>query len=247
MQALRRTPVRYLYHRLRASFGGAPQSDESRILARLVGPDCPRTFVEFGFHPTEYNCIGLRDFDGLLVDGDADTVRLARSLLPGRIEVRRSFVTLENIAGLGTHFPRLGVLSVDVDGNDYWFVEALLRYLPEVVVVEYNASFGLQPISVPYDPAFDRNAKHETGWYHGASLTALTNLCRRHGYKLVAVSAFGGNAFFVPAGAAPPEIAAAEAYRESVLRNRWSGTTAAQQWERIQHLPYVQCDGAADG
>jgi hypothetical protein len=245
-KAMRRTPARYLYHRLRAALGGAPQSDESQILARLAGPSCPRTFVEFGFHPTEYNCIGLRDFRGLLLDGDVETVRLARSLLTQRIEVRHRFVTLDNVTELGTHFPQLGVLSVDVDGNDYWFLEALLPCRPEVVVVEYNASFGLRPISVPYDPAFDRSAKHETGWYHGASLTALANLCRYHGYKLVAVSAAGGNAFFVPEAAAPLAVDAAEVYRESALRNRWSGTTASQQWERISHLAYVHCGSAVE-
>lgn len=76
------------------------------------------------------------------------------------------------------------MLSVDVDGNDYWFLKALLPARPAVVVVEYNASFGLNPVTVPYEPAFDRMAKHDSGWYHGASITALTKLCKTHGYKM---------------------------------------------------------------
>jgi hypothetical protein len=236
---LRASPLRYYYHLAKARLGGSPQSDESVILSRLVD-QIPKTFLEFGFHPTEYNCIGLRDFRGLLVDGDAQTVRLARSLLPKRIEARQSFITLDNIKSLSTHFPTLGVLSVDVDGNDYWFLEALLPKRPAVIVAEYNASFGLNPVTVPYDPSFDRAAKHESGWYHGASITALTSLCRTHGYKLVAVSAAGGNVFFLPHAAAMPELDAAQTYRESTLRNRWSGTTANDQWERIKHMPFVK-------
>ena len=153
------------------------------------------------------------------------TVRLARSLLPARVESRQSFVTLENIAILGTHFPEIGVLSVDVDGNDYWFLKALLPARPAVIVVEYNASLGLHPIAVPYDPSFNRNVKHESGWYHGASLVALTSLCKLNGYKLIAVSEAGGNAFFLPQRSDMPEMDPAQAYRENALRNRWSGTT----------------------
>ena len=100
---LRSTPLRYLYHRARYLRGGSTQSDEARILSRLVGGS-PCTFVEFGFHPSEYNCIGLEDFAELLVDGEPQTVRLARALLPKRIEVRQEFITLHSIAGLAAHF-----------------------------------------------------------------------------------------------------------------------------------------------
>ncbi|MER9183610.1 hypothetical protein [Mesorhizobium sp. M0767] len=235
---LRASPLRYYFHLAKARVAASPQSDESLILSRLVG-HCPRTFLEFGFHPTEYNCIGLKDFDGLLVDGDPQTVRLAQALLPKRIEARQSFIDLDNIKSLGRHFPNLGVLSVDVDGNDYWFLQALLPVRPSVIVAEYNASFGLNPITVPYDPSFDRIEKHESGWYHGASIIALTGLCKTHGYKLVAVSAAGGNVFFRPQDSEMPELDPAQVYRESTLRNRWSGTTAKDQWERIKHMPFV--------
>lgn len=237
---LRRTPLRTLYHRIRLLRGARSQSDESEILRGLAAGS-PRTFVEFGFHPTEYNCSGLRDFAGLLVDGDEETVRLARSILPPRIEVRHRFLDVDNVGELAEAFERIGVLSVDVDGNDYWLLRALLPASPAVIVVEYNASFGLAPVSVPYDPRFERHAKHESGWYHGASLTALNGLCRGHGYKLAAVSAAGGNAFFVPDAHPAAALDPVTAYRESTLRNRWSGTTAAQQWARIRHLPYVDC------
>jgi len=112
-----------------------------------------------------------------------------------------------------------------------------------LIVIEDNASFGLHSISVPYDAQFDRHRKHASGWYHGASLSALSGLARRHGYALIAVSAAGGNAFFcrdellrANFGARAPE----DLYLENALRNRFSGTTAAEQWRTVESLPYVQ-------
>lgn len=193
--------------------------------------------MEFGFHPTEFNCIGFKDtHEGLLIDGDQRNVALGARLLPRRIRVLQRFLTLDNLDCVTTAFPKLGVLSVDVDGNDYWFLERLLPARPEVVCVEYNASFGHEPVTVPYDPAFDRHDKHASGWYHGASLSALSQLCARFGYGLAAVSDAGGNAFFTAAGSLDPR----EAFRESRLRNAWSNTTCAQQWDAIRHLPLVR-------
>jgi hypothetical protein len=233
----KRTPARYLYHRLKAAIGGKSQSDESAILVRLTH-DCPKTFVEFGFHPTEYNCTGLKDFSGLLIDGDPDIVKLAQAILPRSVRTKHAFLTLENLAEI-IDVSEIGALSIDVDGNDYWFLEALVPRHPHVICVEYNASLGLRPLTVPYDAAFERHAKHPSGWYHGASLTALTNLCASQGMKLVAIAAEGTNAFFARNEHATPALDPGRAYRENALRNRWSKTTAAEQWEAIQHLPFI--------
>jgi hypothetical protein len=236
---LRKTPVRYLYHRIKALRGGKSQSDEASILIGLAR-ECPKSFVEFGFHPTQYNCIGLTEFSGLLIDGDPDTVNLARAILPERIQVREQFLTLDRLDSIARHHAELGVLSIDVDGNDYWFLEALMPARPHVIAVEYNASLLSASLSVPYDPAFERHHKSPTGWYHGASLPALVNLCSRHGYKLVAVAEAGASAFFVRNENSSPAVDPSIAYRENRLRNKWSGTTAKEQWSKISHLPYVE-------
>jgi hypothetical protein len=224
------------------------QSNEDEILARLVTQvGAPRSFLEFGFSPSELNCASLlHSCRGLLVDGDEANVEAARSVMPRKVKSMQLFLDLDNIHVLGDRYRpgELGVLSVDVDGNDYWFLEALLpRLQPAIVAVEYNASFGLRPIAVPYDPKFDRHEKHPSGWYHGASLEALTRLCGRHGYRLVAIAEGGNNAFFTRRDLAElPTLEAGEAYREEDLRNEWSGTTAAEQWETVKHLQYVTVD-----
>jgi hypothetical protein len=221
------------------------QGDEAAILRRILDlTTVPPLFVEFGFHPEEFNCAGLiGSFDGLLIDGDEALVERARRNFPRRISVRHEFLDRERLSVIRTFCAGrpLGILSIDVDGNDYWFLERLLDLHPVCVIVEYNASFGLRPISVPYDKDFVRHARHESGWYHGASLTALAGLCARAGYGLFAVTATGGNAFFIRSDSIDPNrfIAPEQAYRENSLRNQWSGTVAAGQWDRIKHLPYV--------
>jgi hypothetical protein len=242
---LRRTPLHYLYYAYVVRARPKGQTDEGEILRDLVGRFAvPKLFVEFGFHPREFNCGELSTtFEGLLIDGDRETVALAQRLLPRTITSMCRFLDRENLGVISDFCAgrELGVLSIDVDGNDYWFLERLLPLRPAVVVVEYNASLGLRPLSVTYDKAFDRHAKHPSGWYHGASLAALAMLCESAGYGLVAVTRGGGNAFFVRRDVLgdAPVVAPDAAYRENTLRNAWSRTKAAEQWERIKHLSYV--------
>jgi hypothetical protein len=228
--------LRRMYYRLQA-LRSKGQSDESTILARLIG-DAPQTFVEFGFHPIEFNCAAFARnpaWRGLLVDGSARQVADARSLLPDRVDIEDKFLTLDNIDFIKFRFPKIGVLSIDVDGNDYWFLERLIDANPTVICVEYNSSFGFEPITVPYDPTFDRQQKHPRGWYHGASLTALHKLCSSRGYGLAAVSSAGANAFFTMSGALDPK----EAWRPNSFREQFSGVPHDRQWSAVKDLPYV--------
>jgi hypothetical protein len=239
-------PLRFLW----AAYGyhfNSGQSDEAQVIDRLVEQvGAPHNFCEFGFHIKEFNTTRLaKRWPGLLIDGNPRTNRMARRFLPARVEVKDLFLTVETMQVIKDHFAKtgLGVLSVDVDGNDYWFLEQLLPLDPAVIVVEYNPSMLARRISVPYDPAFDRNDKHPTGWYHGASLAAMSALCERHGYDLVAISRLGINAFYVKAATRPaslPKLDPVKDFRESVLRNQRSGTNSAQQYERIKDMPFVE-------
>lgn len=235
-----RSPAWYAYNVLRVAFSTRSQSDEAQIIVKLSAGG-PPTFVEFGFHPKEYNCSSLRNFSGLLIDGDKDLVRLGKITLPKRIKCINAFLTRDDTSLISGHFESIGVLSIDIDGNDYWMAETLLPLRPWLLSVEYNSSFGLRPITVPYDPLFERHAKHATGWYHGASLEALKRLACRHDYKLAGVSSGGMNAFFVPNSRGDvPELDATSAYRENTLRRKWSGKTTDEQWNVIKEMPYIE-------
>ena len=92
----------------------------------------------------------------------------------------------------------LGLLSIDLDGNDWYIWDALTVVDPAIVVMEYNAVFGdVAPVSVPYDDGFRRFAREPTGLYWGVSLPALQVLAERKGYAFVGCTSAGNNAYFV--------------------------------------------------
>jgi hypothetical protein len=151
-------------------------------------------FVEFGAKAADMgsNTANLRinhGWNGLVMDADP---RNASEL------VKTEFVTAEN---LDTLMDRHGVpevfdlLSIDIDGNDYWVWKGLRRHQPRVVVIEYNIFFDIHDSrTIPYRPdhIWDRESI-----YHGASLAALYKLGREKDYSLLYCESWNPNAFFV--------------------------------------------------
>jgi hypothetical protein len=235
-QILKQVPqLRRAYYRLNML---RAQSNESEVLLDL-SEGGPKTFIEFGFHPAEFNCIEFArspDWRGLLIDADERQIEDAKIMLDTeRISVVRKFLALDDLEFIRRHFREVGILSIDVDGNDYWFLKSLLDVRPKVISVEYNSSLGLLPITVPYDPTFDRSKKHPRGWYHGASLTALNKLCGSVGYGLAAVSSNGTNAFFTETGALSPS----DAWLPNSFRARYSGIDHDDQWSSLKNMEFV--------
>lgn len=92
----------------------------------------------------------------------------------------------------------IGILSIDVDGNDYWIFEALNCIDPRIIIIEYNSVFGSDlKVSIPYEESFARTKNHYSGLYFGASIAALTDLADKKGYSLVGSNSAGCNLFFV--------------------------------------------------
>lgn len=112
-----------------------------------------------------------------------------------------AFVTAENInhifskAGFSGE---IGLLHIDVDGNDYWLWKAVEVVSPVIAIIEYNSLFGPErAITVPYTPGFNRFTAHHSGIYAGASLTALCDLAESRGYAFIGSNSAGNNAYFV--------------------------------------------------
>jgi hypothetical protein len=90
------------------------------------------------------------------------------------------------------------IVSLDIDGNDYWVAESLPLEGVSVVVVEYNPLFGpIYPVTVPRDDYFDRTRVHFSWLYCGASLRAFLNLLSERGFSFLGSNRAGSNAFFV--------------------------------------------------
>jgi len=212
-----------------------------------------RWFVEFGFGAVQ--CNGLRlmmkeDFNGLLMDGSAENVEFfefaARKLGIERVKAVQAFITIDNLESLitGRGVPEeIDFLSLDVDGNDYWFWKALDCVSPRVVCIEYNAGLGPDlSVTIPYDPEFERYARHASGFFHGASLAALEKLGRQKGYYLIGCDSTGTNAFFLRSDIAiegVPAVTSREAFRPHA---NWlsRGISEAEQLDIMQKMPYQE-------
>jgi len=203
-------------------FSFSSQSDEDGLVLALfkrIGVTS-RRFVELGCGMNGGNSGFLASecgWHGLMVDARDDAIRkivvrftghhvIARHRLLTREDVN-AFLTESGFAG------EIDLLSIDIDGVDYWLWEALTACNPRLVVIEYNWLFGPErAVTVPYDPQF-RVGGAGTRSYRGASLAALVHLGKAKGYRLVATERV--NAFFVRNDIAPdvPAIDVARGYR----------------------------------
>jgi hypothetical protein len=217
-----------------AEFKVFSQFGEDGIIQYLIHkvPIENDVFVEFGVEDySESNTRFLLCNDnwrGLIIDSGTGHVEfLKRSGLDWRhhIDAVTAFVNRDNIneligkSGIGGD---IGLLSVDIDGNDYWVLEALDVVSPRILVAEYNSTFGDAAVTVPYDANFRRDVAHSSHLYWGASLTALCRSATRKGYALVGGNSAGNNAFFVREDALgelervePREAYAVSRFRES--------------------------------
>ncbi|HUP91419.1 MAG TPA: hypothetical protein VM074_04165 [Solimonas sp.] len=242
------------------------QWGEDGIIEWLVAHlDLPNTrFVEFGVESfREANCRFLlmnRNWKGLVMDGSAEhmaSLRKEQLFWKHDLTAHAAFITAENIDGLlrerGFAGP-LGLLSIDIDGNDYWVWQAITAVNPAIVVCEYNPVLGdTAPLVVPYDPAFTRFKAHHSGLYFGASIAALRLLAGQRGYEFVGTSSSGINAFFVRSDLAGPVLKLLGAARAFPSRHRdsrdssgqLSFTGGVQRFELIRELPAIDVASGA--
>jgi len=153
------------------------------------------------------NLIINHGWRALLFDGDPANVESGRRMYAGLADtwisppqLAQAWVTRENVNDLVRQHGFTGaidLLSIDLDGNDYWIWQALDAIQPRVVVVEYNGVIGPdRAVTIPYDPQF-RLDFSRTPYYCGASLAALVKLGREKGYRFVGSERLQFNAFFV--------------------------------------------------
>ena len=191
---------------------------------------------------------------GLLFDGNEEYVEHGRayykrnqntSWLPPTLV--HAWITTENVNELiqsNGFSGEIDLLSVDMDGVDYWIWQAIDCIQPRVVVLEYNWIWGAErSVTIPYradyfnaDPGGVRGGIGDR--YFGASLPAFVKLGRRKGYRLVGCEGWGFNAFFVRNDIAPdvlPEVHAADCFAIPIQRkvrppNILEGMDPAWEW-----------------
>lgn len=216
----------------RVGFKVFSQFDEDGIVQYLINklPIKNKTFIEFGvenFEESNTRFLLMNDhWQGMVSDASAPDIRhIQQDKIHWQydLQAKCTWITRENINALleGSGFGEdVGLLSIDIDGNDYWIWEAIESIRPRIVIIEYNSLFGLRPISVPYKEDFSRSASHFSNLYYGSSLGALHHLATKKGYLLIGSNILGHNAFFVRSDIAGEfrGLELNEAYVESKFR-----------------------------
>jgi hypothetical protein len=101
----------------------------------------------------------------------------------------REFVTFEGASSLDALLARTPIpvdfdlLSIDIDGADYFVWDSVQRFRPKVVVIEFNPS-------IPHNIAFTQ--PRDMAVRQGSSLRALTDLAMAKGYELICATALNG-------------------------------------------------------
>ncbi len=215
-----------------------------------------KTFIEFGIEDgRECNSANLAinfGWGGLFLDGGDELVAKAcefyhgqHGIDPEHVKIKSHFITVENVNDLFCKYGMEGeidMLSIDIDGVDYWVWEAIACVKPRLVVMEYNAVLGRdRSITVPYEASFDRYEKHASGMYFGVSLKAATKLAEKKGYMLAGCDTAGANAFFVRRELGEgrlDEFTPEEAFYSCAPRIRTM--TQEEQWNTVKDLPFVE-------
>jgi hypothetical protein len=222
-------------------FGASSQNDEDGLLLYVFALAGARTriVVEIaagnGIECNSANLILNHGFTGLLFESNPHLVAQGRDFYARHPATRffpprfvEDWVTRDNVdelvtrhmfAGVLAAGPEIDLLSLDLDGNDYWVLQALTCVRPRVVILEFNAVWGARrAATVPYDPDF--RAELAPVFYGGASLPAFVKLLAGRGYRLVGVEHLGFNAVFVRndlAAGLLPERTAEECLREPIV------------------------------
>lgn len=198
------------------------------------------------------NLIVNHGWRGLLFDGDAEQLGRGQAFYASRPTtcvsppiLAHAWITADNINSLVEgHGVSGGVdlLSLDLDGNDYWIWKALDCITPRVVVLEFNAACGPHDsLSMSYDPQYRLDLSAQP-YRCGASLPAFVKLGRTKGYRLVGIQSLGFNAFFVQDGLAEdllPERTTQQCFAENPRLLDWSPSwrdmilAGSEPWEPV--------------
>ncbi len=246
-------------HKLSAQrFKLLSQNEEDGIIHAIfdtVG-EGSRRFVEIGAGTNGGNSGFLASecgWSGMMLEASSRrTDRLKMRFEPMGVACLTDWAACENINDLIRDSGcegEIDLLSIDIDGNDYWIWEAVTACSPRLVIIEYNSLFGPdRAVVVPYDPEFDRHQVANTIeggnlYYFGSSLQALNQLAKQKGYRLILTEPRGVNAFFLrnDVGQEIPACDPSSAYR--MLMKYAARGVDLFEYIRKHDLPLIDLDG----
>jgi len=222
------------------------------LIHHVAVPREQRVFIEFGvenYMEANTRFLLMNDnWRGLIMDSDPNNmacVRTSSYYWKHDLTAVAAFIDRENINDLfrGQGFTgEIGLLSIDIDGNDYWVWDRIEAVNPIIVVVEYNSMFGARhAVTIPYNPSFSRSQAHYSNLYWGSSLKALYLLAQRKGYALAGCNSAGNNAYFIRRDKLGPlrELTVEEGYVESRFRESRGRSGELTYLRRLEGLSEI--------
>tara|TARA_B100002052_G_scaffold298999_1_gene334644 strand:+ start:1732 stop:2706 length:975 start_codon:yes stop_codon:yes gene_type:complete len=166
-----------------------------------------KKFVEIGIQDY-WECntrflLKKRNWNGLIIDMSKDYIQKIKKqdiYWKYNLTAKQVKISKENINKIlvDNNFSKnIGLLSLDIDSNDYWIIEAM-NVSPDIIVCEYNGIFGDNyKLTVPYKKNFDRTKEHYSNLYYGCSINALISLMFKKGFVFIGTNSAGNNAYFL--------------------------------------------------
>jgi hypothetical protein len=191
-------------------FSTFSQWGDDGIIQYLINkvPGIIPEFIEFGvsnYLESNTRFLLINDnWKGLVFDGSLENINfIKQDSISWKYDLTADFlfITKDNIneAIQNRGFNKeIGILHIDIDGNDYWIWDCLNSVNPQIVIMEYNSVFGNKAaISVPYKDDFFVTNAHYSNLFFGASLKAMNHLAKKKGYLFIGSNTAGNNAYFL--------------------------------------------------
>jgi hypothetical protein len=195
------------------------------------------------------NLIINHGWEGLLFDGDKGSVERgikfyamnqATFIYPPVFI--NAWITCDNINQLiadnGFH-GEIDMLSLDIDGNDYYIMKAISVIKPRVIICEtHNVIPSNLPLTIPYKEDFYYKDGNQHEEFRSVSLLAMKNLLTEKGYRLIGAHKYGFNAIFMLNEIGRdhfPEVSV-----ESVHDNPYTKLRRDKVWHEIKDLAWVK-------
>jgi hypothetical protein len=196
------------------------------------------------------NLVLNHGFMGFLFDGDSQSIEIANKFFRSKKDclllppyLRAAWITKENVNELLMEAGAVGevdLLSLDIDGNDYYVWEAISIINPRLCVFEtHNVIPSDLSLTIPYKADFnswDKNG-HEQD-FRSVSLLAMKKISEKKGYRLIGGHKHGFNVFFLRNDIGQdlfPEVSI-----DSVHDNLYTKISMKERWPYVKDMPWVE-------
>ncbi len=167
-----------------------------------------KIFIEIGTEDYKESntrfLLKFKNWSGHLIEAEDSHVKniLNQSIVwKHDLKINNYKIQKENINKIFKNFKlpkEIGLLSLDIDGIDYWVWKELNIIKPVLFVCEFNSIFGdKKAVTVPYNKNFNRTKFHYSNLAFGASLEALKFICKKKNYIFLGTNSNGVNAYFI--------------------------------------------------